>query len=46
MLVGDLFDLREPDALLAHLVQSGEALFAQPRTVPVRKLSVKAPRAV
>ncbi|WP_197021972.1 TetR/AcrR family transcriptional regulator [Sulfitobacter sp. 20_GPM-1509m] len=46
MLVGDLFDLREPDALLAHLVESGEALFARPRTVPVRRLSVKAPRAV
>ena len=43
MLAGDLFDLRDPDALLAHLVKAGEALFERPRTTPVRRLSVKAP---
>lgn len=45
MLAGDLFDLRDPDALLAHLVKVGEALFERPRAGSVRRLSVKAPRA-
>ncbi|MEP3687157.1 MAG: TetR/AcrR family transcriptional regulator [Sulfitobacter dubius] len=46
MLAGDLFDLGDPEALLAHLVKAGEALFERPRAKSVRRLSVKAPRAV
>lgn len=46
MLVGGLFSLGEPDAVLAHLVKAGEALFERPRTQSARRLSVKSPRAV